>query len=101
MKALTALAIALGILWLTGVTVIAVWPVVADAPWESGDTNCNAIRCEAALERRLAAEQRLMTPVSAHGRDWPMTAASTFDDEVAALNQTIAAAERDISEFCR
>jgi hypothetical protein len=37
MKVVIALAIALGILWLVGVTVIAVWPVVGNAPWEDGD----------------------------------------------------------------
>jgi len=34
MKALIASTLVVGILWLAGVTVIAVWPVVADAPWE-------------------------------------------------------------------
>jgi 2,4-dienoyl-CoA reductase-like NADH-dependent reductase (Old Yellow Enzyme family) len=37
MKALVALAIALGILCLAGLAVIATWASIADAPWESED----------------------------------------------------------------
>ncbi len=34
MKLLRLLGIILGVLWLGGATGLAIWPVVADAPWE-------------------------------------------------------------------
>jgi len=105
MKALITLAIALGILWLAGVTVIAVWPVVANAPWEDANGESTAmLLCEHALERRMAAENSLFVPVVwPNGEQAPLAGSIGREAAVALdrLEGIIAAAEQDIATFCR
>jgi len=87
--------------WLAGTTVVAVWPAVTDAPWESDDgLGTQELRCQDALERRLAAEQTLATPLKYLGSELTMREIG-LEEDVKALEQTIAAAEHDIAVFCR
>ena len=114
------LAMPIGILLVAvtaGAVVVAVWASVADAPWESNDSQGTAsLLCEDALDRRKAVEDALQRPVSRAAfsgqrtelvvgqNEGPLSAFRDdplFSDEVGRLEIKLRNIERDIERFCQ
>ena len=60
MKPLFLFAGVLLFLWLAGVTVLAVWPVVADAPWEDGidSQEAETLRHQNSFRKRMLSNRK-------------------------------------------
>ena len=83
-RSLAAAALTLAIV----ASVFAIWPVVADAPWEDGTSRTDELRCEAALSWK--ADLQLIQA----GVDPRL-------ERYRSLEEQIGVAERDIRILCR
>ena len=103
MLAMSFLKTALAFTFLIAVTasVFAIWPVVADAPWEDDtgmavEDRTDDVRCQGALDYRTAA---LANPPTRAGSLLGSPGVVSVTDQ-AALEQLLEQAEREIAMYC-
>ncbi len=99
--------------WLTALTVLALWPVVGDAPWEPAPPSSRAepteadkklLRCGDALERRRVALAALAEPRREGDREYSparrqLTYSPTLPPWTEAERQ-LTQAQEDIERLC-
>jgi hypothetical protein len=83
--------------WLLILTVLVVWPILAEAPWErpeatTGEDRFRVLLCEDALTRRRQSEQELAR--FERQRQMPVII------DVRRLNELVQEAKQDIERYC-
>ena len=96
-RAIAVVALALAIV----ASVFAIWPVVADAPWQDDaapviENRSDEIRCQGALDYRTAV---LTSPPTRAGTILGGTNTVAITDK-AALQQLLDTAESEIARYC-
>ena len=92
---------------LLAVSILAIWPVVADAPWEDSAPapvvdRTDEIRCEGALGLRQAATTAIgsLQPAEPFSGSGIASFGGIDRVQLKALQDQLAQAEREISRYC-
>ena len=101
------------VIWLVGLTVLAAWPVVGDAPWEQqaaeprsagGETEKRARLCDDALARRRVALTALTVPRQESDKEYsPGRRQFTYSPTIPPWTEAerqLQAAQEDIDKLC-